>query len=80
MELAIRDLKEGSGLEDCPSGDFNANVARAVLASIAHNLVRWVAALGLKLTGQLVAKTIVARTSRYPVASPTVRDDATFTC
>jgi hypothetical protein len=58
VELAIRDLKEGSGLEHCPSGDFNANSAWAVLASIAHNLVRWVGALGLELTGPLVAKTI----------------------
>ena len=58
VELAIRDLKEGSGLEHCPSGDFNANAAWAVLARIAHNLVRWVAALGLGVTGPLVAKTI----------------------
>jgi hypothetical protein len=58
VELAIRDLKEGSGLEHCPSGDFNANAAWAVLASIAHNLVRWVGALGLELKGPLVAKTI----------------------
>jgi len=58
VELAIRDLKEGSGLEHCPSGDFNANSAWAVLASIAHNLVRWVGALGLEITGPLVAKTI----------------------
>jgi hypothetical protein len=42
VELAIRDLKEGAGLEHCPSGDFNANAAWAVLASLAHNLVRWV--------------------------------------
>jgi len=58
VELAIRDLKEGSGLEHCPSGDFNANAAWALLASIAHNLVRWVGALGLELKGPLVAKTI----------------------
>ena len=58
VELAIRDLKEGSGLEHCPSGDFNANAAWAVLSSIAHNLVRWVGSLGLELTGPLVAKTI----------------------
>jgi hypothetical protein len=58
VELAIRDLKEGSGLEHCPSGDFNANAAWAVFASIAHNLVRWVGALGLEITGPLVAKTI----------------------
>jgi hypothetical protein len=58
VELAIRDLKEGSGLEHCPSSDFNANAAWAVLASIAHNLVRWVGALGLEIIGPLVAKTI----------------------
>jgi len=58
VELAIRDLKEGSGLEHCPSGDFNANGAWAVFASVAHNLVRWIAALGLEMTGPLVAKTI----------------------
>ena len=58
VELAIRDLKEGSGLEHCPSGDFNANAAWAVLTSIAHNLLRWVGALGLEMTGPLVAKTI----------------------
>jgi hypothetical protein len=58
VELAIRDLKEGSGLEHCPSGDFNANAAWAVLKSIAHNLARWVGALGLELTGPLVVKTI----------------------
>jgi hypothetical protein len=58
VELAIRDLKEGSGLEHCPSGDFNANAAWTVLASIAHNLVRWVGSLGLELKGPLVAKTI----------------------
>ena len=49
---------ESSGLEHCPSGDFNANGTRAVLASIAHNLVRWRVALGLEATGLLVAKTI----------------------
>ncbi len=58
VELAIRDLKEGSGLEHCPSGDFNVNAAWAVLASIAHNLVRWVGGFGLGSKGPLVAKTI----------------------
>jgi hypothetical protein len=58
VELAIRDLKEGAGLEHCPSGEFSANAAWAVLASIAHNLVRWVGSLGLELKGPLVAKTI----------------------
>ncbi len=58
VELAIRDLKEGAGLDHCPSGDFNANAAWAVLASLAHNLVRWVAALGMEHQGPVVMKTI----------------------
>jgi hypothetical protein len=58
VELAIRDLEGGSGLEHCPSGDFNASGAWAVLTSIAHHLLRWVAALGLEITGPFVAKTI----------------------
>ncbi len=66
VELAIRDLKEGSGLEHCPSGDFNANAAWSVLASIAHNLVRWVAALGLGAMGPLVAKTVRRRFFSLP--------------
>ena len=41
VELVIRDLKEGSDLERCPSGDCNANAALAALAIIAHNLLRW---------------------------------------
>ena len=47
VELAIRDLKEGAGLRHCPSGRFHANGAWLVLTTLAHNLVRWVAALGL---------------------------------
>ena len=66
VELAIRDLKGGSGLEHCPSGEFNANAAWAVLASIAHNLVRWVGSLGLQIKGPLVAKTIRRRFIALP--------------
>ena len=58
VELAIRDLKEGAGLSHCPSGDFNANAAWAVLATIAHNMVRWLSCLGLDHRGPVVAKTI----------------------
>jgi len=58
VELAIRDLKEGAGLSHCPSGDFNANAAWVVLGTIAHNMVRWLAALGLAHVGPVVAKTI----------------------
>ncbi len=46
VELVIRDLKEGVGLNHMPSGSFAANAAWLVLASIAHNLARWTARLG----------------------------------
>jgi hypothetical protein len=66
VELAIRDLKEGSGLSHCPSGNFSANGAWAVLATIAHNLVRWVGSLGLEISGPLVTKTIRRRFLTVP--------------
>jgi hypothetical protein len=46
IELAIRDLKDGAGLEHCPSGKFFANAAWLACAVLAHNLVRWTARLG----------------------------------
>ena len=46
VELAIRDLKEGAGLEHCPSGRFFANAAWLACAVLAHNLIRWTARLG----------------------------------
>ena len=46
VELAIRDLKEGAGLEHCPSGKFFANAAWLSCAVLAHNLSRWTARLG----------------------------------
>jgi len=46
VELVIRDLKEGVGLNHMPSGSFAANAAWLVLASMAHNLARWTACLG----------------------------------
>jgi Transposase DDE domain group 1 len=46
IELAIRDLKEGAGLEHCPSGRFFANAAWLGCAVLAHNLTRWTARLG----------------------------------
>ena len=58
IELAIRDLKDGAGLEHCPSGRFHANGAWAVLATVAHNLVRWVHLIGTATTGPVVAKTV----------------------
>ena len=46
VELAIRDLKEGAGMEHCPSGRFFANAAWLACAVLAHNLIRWTARLG----------------------------------
>jgi len=46
VELAIRDLKEGAGLEHVPSGNFSANAAWLACAVLAHNLIRWNARLG----------------------------------
>jgi hypothetical protein len=61
VELAIRDLKEGAGLEHVPSGNFSANAAWLVCAALAHNLIRWSALLGeIAPEDQLV----VARTIR----------------
>ena len=61
VELAIRDLKEGAGLENVPSGNFHANSAWLQCAVLAHNLVRWTAIAGkIRVDNQLV----VARTLR----------------
>ena len=61
IELAIRDLKEGAGLEHVPSGRFHANSAWLQCAVLAHNLIRWTAVLGeVRVDDQLV----VARSIR----------------
>jgi hypothetical protein len=41
-----------------PSGVLLANAAWLVIAALAHNLLRWVATVGLGTTGQVVAKTL----------------------
>jgi hypothetical protein len=46
VELAIRDLKEGAGLEHCPSGRFFANAAWLACAVLAHNTIRWTVRFG----------------------------------
>jgi hypothetical protein len=66
QELAIRDLKEGAGLNHCPSGIFNANAAWLLLATIAHNLLRWTGQLGAIADGPIVAKTIRRRFLSLP--------------
>jgi hypothetical protein len=46
VELAIRDLKEGAGMEHVPSGNFSANSAWLQCAVLANNLIRWTATIG----------------------------------
>jgi hypothetical protein len=59
VELAIRDAKQGSGLNHHPCGKFFANAAWLVLVTLAHNLLRWTATLGLGTRDeQVVAKTL----------------------
>jgi Transposase DDE domain group 1 len=68
VELAIRDLKEGAGLEHCPSGQFFANAAWLACAVLAHNLIRWTVHLGdIHPDDQLtVARTIRTRLIALP--------------
>jgi hypothetical protein len=68
VELAIRDLKEGAGLEHCPSGQFFANAAWLGCAVLAHDLVRWTARLGeVHPDDQLtVARTVRSRVLCLP--------------
>jgi Transposase DDE domain group 1 len=60
VELAIRDLKDGAGLEHVPSGNFHANSAWLQCAVLAHNLIRWTSKLGdIRVDDELtVARTI----------------------
>jgi hypothetical protein len=62
VELAIRDLKGGVGLRHHPSGKFAANAAWLVIATLAHNLPRWVAAIGLGTRQELVVAKTLRRT------------------
>jgi Transposase DDE domain group 1 len=62
VELCIRDLKGGVGLRHCPSGRFAANAAWLVIATLAHNLLRWIAAIGLGVRGELVVAKTLRRT------------------
>ncbi|MGH7759408.1 MAG: IS1380 family transposase [Candidatus Dormibacteria bacterium] len=70
VELAIRDLKEGAGLEHCPSGNFSANSAWLQCAVLAHNLVRWAATIG---EAGATDKLTVARTVRFQLLSMPAR-------
>jgi hypothetical protein len=61
IELAIRDLKEGAGMDHVPSGRFFANAAWLCCAVLAHNLIRWTVTIGLP---RPVDQLTVARTVR----------------
>ncbi len=68
VELAIRDLKEGAGLEHVPSGHFSANAAWLLCAALAHDLIRWTAMLG-EITPEeqlTVARTVRTRFFSVP--------------
>lgn len=69
VELAIRDLKEGAGLEHIPSGNFQANSAWLQCAVLAHNLIRWTVQLGdirSNDTELTVARTVRTRLVAIP--------------
>jgi hypothetical protein len=68
VELAIRDLKEGAGMEHVPSGHFFANSAWLCCAVLAHDLIRWCALFGgIVDKGELtVARTLRTRYLSVP--------------
>jgi hypothetical protein len=67
IELAIRDLKHGAGLNHCPSGKFNANAAWLLATTLAHNLIRWTQLLGAPESTTLTnAKTFRRRLLTIP--------------
>jgi hypothetical protein len=65
VELVVRELKAG-GWAHCPSGDFDANGAWSLIATLAHNLLRWSALIGEITDGPLVAKTLRRRHITLP--------------
>lgn len=66
VELVIRDLKEGAGLNHMPSGSFGANAAWLALAAMAHNLARWSARLGDLSTRIMTTPTLRRRFIAIP--------------
>jgi Transposase DDE domain group 1 len=62
VELCIRDLKGGVGLRHFPWGRFAANAAWLVAVTLAHNLLRWIAAIGLGARSELVVAKTLRRT------------------
>ncbi len=65
-ENTIRDLKYGVGLNHLPSGRFGANAAWLALNVMAHNLLRWVARIGLCESTFIATKTVRRRFLSVP--------------
>lgn len=65
VELTIRDLKD-QALAHFPSGRFNANSAWTVIASLAHNLLRWTTLIGLPGQALRAARTLRRRLLQLP--------------
>jgi hypothetical protein len=65
VELTIRDLKD-QALAHFPSGQFNANSAWTVIASLAHNLTRWTTVIGLPGHPVRAARTLRRRLLQIP--------------
>ncbi len=65
VELAIRDLKD-QALAHFPSGRFAANAAWAVIAALAHDLMRWTGLIGLPGTTVRTARTLRRRLLSLP--------------
>ncbi len=68
VELAIRDLKNSTGLAHLLSGRFAANAAWLACAALAHNLYRWLNRLGeVRHTNKLtVGRTVRDRLLALP--------------
>lgn len=65
VESVIKDLKDAAGLDHLPSGRFGANGAWLVLATIAHNLARWVGRFGMG-EGHRMLRTLRRRVLAVP--------------
>ena len=65
VEQVIADLKD-QALAHFPSGQFNANGAWAVLACLAHDMLRWTQLLGLSDTTVRAARTLRRRLIALP--------------
>ena len=70
IENAIRDLKYGVGLNHLPSGRFAANGAWLAVQTMAHNLARWTARIGL---GERIATTKTLRRRVFALAGRLTR-------